>query len=181
MNVYDRVLLRIEKYALVFSAVVLFFIIVSTVFSTSIMRVGDRDMVLEKPKSHYGYSDDIYDFENSTTNPVNADAALANSPAIVSNRTFAQQAQAVSATNAAQRNTLAPTAAPQTTEAPSTPVVTEPSELTSAHVSTAASSSQHITTIAATSTASSSSASPSSTATIGPSTTKVKPPCKLSI
>ncbi len=51
LNVYDRVLNRIEKYALVFSAVVLFFIIVSTVFSTSIMRVGDRDMVLEKPKS----------------------------------------------------------------------------------------------------------------------------------
>ena len=67
MNVYDRVLNRIEKYALVFSAVVLFFIIVSTVFSTSIMRVGDRDMVLEKPKSHYGYADDIVDFQKCNT------------------------------------------------------------------------------------------------------------------
>ena len=112
LNVYDRVLLRIERYALVFSAVVLFFIIVSTVFSTSIMRVGDRDMVLEKPKSHYGYADDIVDFENSTTNPLNATSALENIPAIVSNRSFAQQAQVVSATAAVQRNTLAPTAAP---------------------------------------------------------------------
>ncbi len=115
LNVYDRVLNRIEKYALVFSAVVLFFIIVSTVFSTSIMRVGDRDMVLEKPKSHYGYADDIVDFQNASTNPESTANAIQNIPAIVSNRSFAQQAQAVSATSATQRSTAAPTAAPQTT------------------------------------------------------------------
>ena len=167
MRVDEKLFAKIQNYMLIGVSVLLFFVIVNTVFSSGIIRAGDRDILFDYTQVDHRRSNHIaVTKEEETTAPQTTEPEIsyyrASPIAAVSANHSAASVRATTRRPTTVPTTQPQTLAPDTTAAPTTELVTEPTEVTTAPHTTVEPTTEAESTVPSTSVEPTESTSPSS-------------------